>query len=148
MKLSHSDREQKLAPIIAAYKNMPFLWAAHDCVLFAARCVDAQIGTFLESLIQRDFRYNGPIQAMRLVTEAGGWEPLVSRYLGASVPPERIEFGDVVLGRAQPPFERTSLLGVCDEELFIAPGSMQLEFLPMENAIRGWKLESIPLRIG
>ena len=147
MKLPHDIRQKKLSPIIEAYRNMPFLWAAHDCVLFAARCVDVQIGTFLENLIQRDFRYNNAIQAVRLVKEAGGWEPLVSQFLGPSVPPEQLEFGDVVLGRNLPPFERTSLVGVCDEELFVAPGTQRLEWLPMRNAALGWKLENIPVRI-
>jgi hypothetical protein len=148
VKLSHNEREAKLSPVVEAYRNVPFMWAAHDCVLFAARCVDAQIGTFLENLIQRDFRYSGAVQAVRLVKDAGGWEPLISRYLGNAVPTERLEFGDIVLGRAPPPFERTSLLGVCDEELFIAPGTLHLEWLPMSDAILGWKLENIPRRIG
>lgn len=148
MKLAHNIRQKKLSPIIEGYRNVPFMWAAHDCVLFAARCVDAQIGTFFENLIQRDYRYTSAIQALKVVKEAGGWDPLVSSLLGPSVPPEQLEFGDVVLGRAPVPFERTSLLGICDEELFIAPGTLHLEWLPMRDAILGWKLENIPLRIG
>lgn len=147
MKVPHSVREQKLAPVVEAYRNMPFLWAAHDCVLFAARCVDAQIGTFLENLIQRDYRYSSAIEAVRIVKEAGGWEVLVSKLLGPPVPAERLEFGDVVLGHAPEPNERTSLLGICDEELFMAPGIHRLDWLPMSHATLGWKLESVPLRI-
>lgn len=146
MILSHDDRQALLAPVIEGYRQVPFVWKLHDCVLLAARCVDAQIGTRLEWNIQRDYHYTGAIAALRIVIEAGGWEPLISRYLGSSVPPAEIEFGDVVLGHANPPFERSSLLGICDEELFIAPGSMRLEWLPMSNAIMGWKLENIPRR--
>ena len=146
MMLSHDARQALLAPVIEGYRRTPFVWQMHDCVLLAARCVDAQIGTRLESNIQRDFHYNGPVAALRIVIEAGGWEPLITRYLGPSVPAAQIQFGDVVLGHANPPFERTSLIGICDEELFIAPGSEHLEWLPMSHAMMGWRLENIPRR--
>lgn len=143
MKVDADMRFARLAPVIEAYRKVPFLWTVHDCVLFAARCVDAQLDTRIETFIQRDYRYEGPISALRIVKNAGGWEPLVSRYLGPSVGAEELEFGDVVLGHPEAPFERTSLLGICDEELFIAPGTFDLEWLPMTNALRGWKLERI-----
>jgi hypothetical protein len=146
MTISHDERQARLAPVIEGYRRTPFTWQVHDCVLLAARCVDAQIGTRLECNIQRDFHYTGPVAALRIVKEAGGWEPLISRYLGPSVVPSELEFGDVVLGHANPPFERTSLIGICDEELFIAPGSECLQWLSMKNAIMGWKIENIPCR--
>ena len=83
---------------------------------------------------------------MRIVKEAGGWESLIGRYFGQSVPAEQLEFGDVVLGHPQPPFERTTLLGICDEELFMAPDSEGLAWLPMANALRGWKIADIAKR--
>lgn len=137
-------RFARLSSVIETYRKVPFLWSVHDCVLFAARCVDAQLDTRMETFIQRDFRYEGPVSAVRIVKHAGGWESLVTRYLGPAVGPEELVFGDVVLGHPHAPFERTSLLGICDEELFIAPGTFALEWLPMKNAIRGWKLDRIP----
>lgn len=138
-------RFARLSPIIETYRRIPFLWSVHDCVMFTARCVDAQIDTRLETFIQRDFRYDGPVSALRVLKKAGGWEPLISRYLGPSVPPEELEFGDPVLATNAPPMERTELMGICDEELLIAPGPFQLEWLPMKHAIRGWKLDRIPV---
>jgi hypothetical protein len=137
-------RYARLSPIIETYRRLPFAWSIHDCVLFAARCVDAQLATQFETFVQRDFKYEGPVSALRIVKDAGGWEPLISRYLGPSVGPEQLTFGDVVLGHNEPPRERTTLMGICDEELFIAPGAFELEWLPMTNAIRGWKLDRIP----
>lgn len=137
-------RYARLTPIIETYRRVPFLWSVHDCVLFAARCVDAQLDTRLETFVQRDFKYEGPVSALRLIKQAGGWEPIISRYLGPSVGPEELTFGDVVLGKNVPPFERTCLTGVCDEELFMAPGPFELEWLHMTNALRGWKLDRIP----
>lgn len=143
MTLTLDRRQSLLAPVIAGYRKTPFAWAIHDCALFAARCVDAQLGTHFESNIMRDYHYDTPMAAIRIVQQAGGWEPIISRYMGPSVAPDQIEFGDVVLARAPEPFERTSLLGICDEELIIAPGSESLEWQPMAYALRGWKLENV-----
>jgi len=146
MILSHDERQARLTPVIEGYRSTRFAWEIHDCVLFAARCVDAQLGTRLEANIQRDYHYTGPVSALRIVMAAGGWEPIITRYLGPSVPSTELQFGDVVLGHARPPFERTTLLGICDEELIIAPGSQCLTWLPMSHALQGWKLENIPCR--
>lgn len=137
------EREARLRGVVETYRNIPFTWTVHDCVLFAARCVDAQIGTRFEYNIQRDYKYVGATSALRIVIEAGGWENLVRRYLGPSVPAEQLEFGDVVLGHSVPPFERTTLVGICDEELFIAPDTNGLSWLPMSNAIVGWRIADI-----
>lgn len=144
MKIDADMRYARLSPIIETYRRIPFLWSVHDCVLFVARSIDAQLDTKFETFIQRDFKYEGPVSALRILKSAGGWEPLISRYLGPSVGPEELEFGDPVLGKNVPPFERTQLLGICDEEVFMAPGTFELEWLPMKNAIRGWKLDRIP----
>lgn len=137
------ERENRLRAVVDTYRRTPFAWTTHDCVLFAARCVDAQLGTRFEYNIARDYQYEGPISALRIVVAAGGWEALVTRYLGASVKAEKLEFGDVVLGHGPPPFERATLLGICDEELFMAPDTEALSWLPMSNAILGWKIADI-----
>lgn len=140
------DRESRLRLVVENHQKMPFAWAIHDCVLFAARCIDAQLGTQFEVDIQRDFSYDGPIAAIRIIAQAGGWEPLISRYLGPSVPAHALEFGDVLLGHAPEPYEHTTLVGVCDEELFMAPDFRGLTWLPMTNALMGWKLRDIANR--
>jgi hypothetical protein len=140
------EREARLRAVVETYKNIPFTWSVHDCVLFAARCVDAQIGTRFEYNIPRDYKYEGPISALRIVAEAGGWEKLIGRYLGPSVTPDRLEFGDVVLGHPHAPFERSTNMGICDEELFMAPDTDGLSWLPMSNALMGWKIADIARR--
>lgn len=140
---TREEREARLRAVVEAYRKTPFAWNAHDCVLFAARCVDAQLGTRFEGNIRRDYRYEGAVSALRVVAEAGGWEKIIGRYLGPSVAPEKIEFGDVVLGHGPPPFDRSTMIGVCDEELFMAPDNEGLAWLPMSYAIMGWKLSDI-----
>jgi hypothetical protein len=141
-----AEREARLRGVVETYRYIPFTWNVHDCVLFAARCVDAQIGTRFEYNIQRDYKYEGPISAVRIVKEAGGWEKLIERYLGPPVQVDRLEFGDVVLGHSYPPLEDTTMLGICDEELFMAPDIEGLSWLPMSNALAGWKISEIAQR--
>lgn len=140
------EREGRLRAVVETYRHTPFAWTVHDCVLFAARCVDAQLGTRFEYNIPRDYQYDGPISALRIVIQAGGWENLIGRYLGPAVPATELSFGDVVLGHSVPPFERTTLVGICDEELFMAPDSEGLVWLPMSYALTGWKLADIAAR--
>lgn len=140
------EREGRLRAVVETYRHERFMWTVHDCVLFAARCVDAQLGTRFEYNIPRDYKYDGAISALRIVVQAGGWEKLIGRYLGPSVSPSELTFGDVVLGHPQAPFERTTLVGICDEELFMAPDSEGLVWLPMANALMGWKLSDIAQR--
>lgn len=144
MKLTPDQRQLLLAPVIDGYRKTPFAWALHDCALFAARCVDAQLHTRFEWNILRDYHYESAISAVRIVKEAGGWEPIITRYMGPSVPAESLGFGDVVLAHGPEPFERTSLLGICDEELIMVPGFAGLEWQPMSYALLGWKLENVP----
>jgi hypothetical protein len=141
--MTADERQQRLAPIVERYRNAPFAWSEHDCALFAARCVDAQLATRFEANIQRDYRYSEPAAALLIIKAAGGWEPIISRYLGPSVPPAELEFGDVVLAHAPAPYERTFLLGICDEERFMAPDTLGLAWVPMQNAVMGWSLKNI-----
>jgi hypothetical protein len=144
--MSYGEREDRLRAVVENYRNTPFEWTVHDCVLFAARCVDAQIGTRFEHHIRRDYTYTNAISALRVVIEAGGWEKIIGRYLGPSVTPSQIEFGDVVLGHSTVPFERTTLVGICDEEMFMVPDTNGLYWLPMSHALMGWKIADIAKR--
>lgn len=144
--MSYGEREDRLRAVVENYRNIPFQWSVHDCALFAARCVDAQLGTRFEQNIQRDYNYSNAITSLRIVVEAGGWEKIVGRYFGPSVTPEKLGFGDVVLGHSTPPFERTTLLGICDEEMFMVPDTNGLYWVPMSHAIMGWKIPEIAKR--
>lgn len=144
--MSYGAREDRLRAVVENYRYTQFTWSVHDCALFAARCVDAQLGTRFETNIQRDYQYTSAVTALRIVIAAGGWEKLISRYLGPHVSPEQLEFGDVVLGHSMPPFDRTTLLGICDEEYFMAPDSDGLSWLSMSQAITGWRLKDIAAR--
>lgn len=136
------DRETRLRVVVERYRHAPFEWGEHDCVLFAARCLDAQRGdTLLEDRLRHEYRYRTALDAVRLVRAAGGWEPLICEFMGESVAVESLVLGDLVLGhgaRGGRRDETVTALGVCDEELFMAPGERGLAWLPMSYALRGW----------
>lgn len=133
------DREECLRRIVDAWRRVPFEWGHHDCVLFAARCVDAQCGSDFEKRIRAEFRYDTALEALRLVKDNGGFEGVVTRFLGPAVPVEQLEFGDVVLGRGPAQFADTIALGVHDDDHFMVPDNQRLAWLPMKFAIKGWK---------
>lgn len=144
--MSYGEREERLKTVVENYRHVPFAWASHDCVLFAARCVDAQLGTHFEANIFRDYRYSNAISALRIVVSGGGWEAIIGRYLGPPVPAAQVEFGGVVIGHALEPFEATTLVGICDEEMFMAPDTNGLTWLPMSRATMGWNIIDIARR--
>jgi len=135
-------RLDRLGAVINRYRNEPFSWRGHDCVLFAARCVDAQCGTKFEQSIYSDYGfYDSPLSAARLISASGGFETMISRYLKAPVEVDQLRIGDVVLARS--PNLNTICLGICDEEYLIAPDFSRLAWVSMSHAIKGWK---IPLK--
>lgn len=126
--------------VVERFRSRPFEWAAADCKSFACAFVDAWAGTDFGARLEQDLpRYLTAIEAIRIIHGAGGWVKIISKYLGDPVDPRSAEFGDVVLGRGAPPFEASQLLGICDEELFMAPGALGLTWLPMSNALQVWK---------
>lgn len=132
--------EEAAARVVEEFRHRPFAWGSSDCKTFAARFVDARTGSdFLRKLEEALPPYMTPLQAIHIVKAAGGWEPLITSYLGEPVPLEQAEFGDVVLTAGAPPFERSRLLGICDEELVMAPAALGLVWLPMSCALKVWK---------
>lgn len=128
----------KEAGVVERYRNASFEWGHVDCFRFAASFVDARCGTNWLWTLQSELIYSDAVSALRVIAQAGGWEAIVTRYLGPPIPLNEVQFGDVVLGRANPPLERTVALGICDEEYFMAPGALGLVWFPMSNATRGW----------
>ena len=132
------ERERRLSPVVERYRFSPFEWGRHDCVLFAARCVDAQCGSRFEQRIRSEFRYTTAMEALRLIKQSGGFESVVTQFLGPMVPPGELELGDVVLGRGPGQFADCVALGICDEESFMVPDHQGLAWLSMNLARGGW----------
>ena len=140
--------EAAAARVVAKYRHAPFDWGTTDCLHFIAEFLDARLDTsYLHRVSMELPFYQDARSAIAVVASFGvganpidAWEAAVTHFLGAPCPIGEVEFGDVVLGRASPPQERTVALGICDEEMFMAPGNQGLVWMPMRpNAVRGWK---------
>ena len=137
-----SANEQAARRVVERFRHARFEWGQIDCRIFAASFVDARCGTdWLRTLDRELPLYHDDFSAVKVVTAAGGWENIVTQFLGAPVPISEAEFGDVILGHGNPPLERAAALGICDEEYFMAPGPRGLVWLPMSNALACWKCQ-------
>lgn len=137
-----TPNEDAARRVVERFRKVRFEWGVFDCRIFAAAFVDARCGTDWERKLNRELpMYHDALSAVRVVKAAGGWENIVTEFLGPPVPTNEAEFGDVILGHANPPLERTVALGICDEEYFMAPGDNGLVWLPMSNALRCWKCQ-------
>lgn len=86
--------EQRLAQASAALRRERFDWPAHNCGLAVATALEAACGRDLAA----DLRplCSGPLGAMRLLRDAGGWGPLLERAGFAEIPVAMARRGDVV----------------------------------------------------
>lgn len=132
--------QEEADAVVEEFRHRRFEWAKADCKSFACAFVDALTGSDFSARLARDLPpYATAVEAINALKVAGGWEVIITKYLGEPVDLNLAAFGDVVLGHGNPPFERSRMLGVCDEELFMAPGALGLEWLPMSNALKVWK---------
>jgi len=132
----HADWPQRLALYLQGREKSPFAWGANDCCTFAADAVIAMTGK--DAMRALRGRYTSERGAARLIKQAGGLEPLVSRYLGE--PLARIAMagrGDVVL---MPNPERGPCLAICVGTDAAAAGVEGTILFPMSVALAAWKV--------
>lgn len=140
--------EEAAALVVERYRHAKFEWGLIDCLHFASDFVDARLGTdYLHRIEAALPPYHSAIEAIRMMHALAppgaepleAWDRLVTGFVGPSAPVSEAAFGDVVLGHDDPPQERCLILGICDEEKFMAPSAHGLVWLNMSNALRVWK---------
>lgn len=130
---------EQLEPLLKRYRSEPFEWGVNDCVLFTARCIDAQLGGYSYlNLVSELYRYMTFRQAYRMMINLGGLEAATSHHLGEPTNWARLENGDVVLGRAMD--RDVQLLGVLYNQGFLTTGPLGIVTMSMDYALKGWKL--------
>jgi hypothetical protein len=126
-------------PVIARYIREPFKWGEHDCALFTARCVDAQLGgATYERLIQEYYHYDNVRKAYRIMIGLGGLERVVSIHLGNAVVWSQLPPGSPLIGRAVD--RDVPLLGVVHNNGFVTATHNGLITLPFDFAVKGWDI--------
>lgn len=124
-----------IAELFRQYHRTPFRMGSHDCVLWCARCIDAQRGTQYEARIKEDFGSPTGLQACRIVRQAGGLVPLVERWLGPMTSWMNVEQGGLIALRVRKVIE---IVGIVEPNGALTAGRHGLILIPYDHAIGGW----------
>lgn len=122
-----------LSQYIEDCRKKPFKWGENDCILFAAKCIEALTG---ENLYDPYLVYNDEIGANDLVKYNGGLSEIVKKHLG---PGHRDHMkairGDLVMMKIN-----GETIGIVDDSgesiLFVGPDG--LKRFPLKSAWRIW----------
>jgi hypothetical protein len=118
--------------------HRPFEWGVHDCLLFAASCVEAVSGD--DPAIEYRGTYSTALAAYRIIDDAGGFDALIDSCLGVDrVHINLAQRGDVVSRTDEK--SRTSA-GVCVGAVYVFTGPSGLVFLPKQECnISAWRIK-------
>ena len=123
--------ESRLAEAIARAKAEPFIWGAHDCVLWAASAVEATTG--VDYMADFRGRYKSAAGAARLIKREGPTlaEAVDKRF--ARVPACRAQRGDLLLAQ--------KALGICDGAIgwFVTP-DQGLQRVKVRDCEAAWRV--------
>lgn len=134
MKLSRrNDWPERLAAFIDGRRHQPFAWFANDCATFFRDAIEAmtdtRIGTDWEG-------YGSATGAAKRIQKAGGMRELALALGLEDKPLGLCSRGDVVLAQ----MEGREIFGVCaGNGHWCAPGTEQLEFRPMTEAVAAFE---------
>jgi hypothetical protein len=126
--------------LILESNTAPFVWGEHDCVMFAAKAIDAQYELGVVAYIKANLAYSNEGEAIDIIEEHGDLEGLVTEVLGVgAIPPALLTVGDVVLYEyGIPGFQHA--LAVHDGHQILSPAKVGLTYLHMTRALKGWRL--------
>jgi hypothetical protein len=128
------DWPERLAAYIEARRARAFVWGEHDCALFAADWVHEATGRDPAAALRDTYQTAG--EAARILHRHGGLARIAGEVLTEWLTPRMAGRGDVALvenaGR--------EALAIVDGAHLIGPGPAGLTFLPLEHALRAWKV--------
>lgn len=91
------DWQSRLSTVVSAAARRPFAWGTHDCVHFAAACVEAVTGVPPLNALRGAVVWRDERSALRALERGGGLAALAAQCLGAEVSPGLARPGDVGL---------------------------------------------------
>lgn len=134
--IRREDWPERLAAAIDAARELPFAWGEHDCLMFAANCVQAMTGE--DPAV--DFRktYRTARGAAWTVARAGGMRVGADARLGERVLVLRAQRGDVVLVELD---NERQAYGICVGATVACPCEAGgVAFISMERARCAWRV--------
>lgn len=126
---------------IEANRETRFSWGVHDCLLWAASCVEAITGEDPAGELRGS--YSDPLAAYRIIKAAGGFEQLVeSRIAGGASARTNVNLamrGDIVTTTDS---KGRMAAGVCDGAHGVFPGPLVLTFIRRnELNPKAWRVD-------
>ncbi len=125
---------EKLDQVITEHRAMPFAWGSNDCALFCADCVLAITGT--DYAANWRGRYASALGSVRLLNKAGGSLERVIDGLFEAIPQQFLQRGDIALFNVG----NGETIGICLGAQIAAPGHGGLEFIPLRECRKGWRV--------
>lgn len=130
------DWQSRLATVMREAQARPFAWGTHDCVTFAAACVQAVTGR--DAIADVRTQWADERAALRMLADGGGLLELVQGRLGEQLAsPALAQPGDVGLclqdGRPG--------LCVCGGVNWHMPAEQGLATLDSTQVLRAWRCE-------
>lgn len=130
MRLQHW--ELAFEAFIDARRNVPFVWGANDCALFAADAVQTITGR--DPALHGLRAHRTSKQALRALARHGGLEGIATQALGAPRPACQACVGDVVLVTVG----KRDCLAICNGGTALGPSAGGLVAVDMSAARMSW----------
>jgi len=113
-------------------------WGVHDCVTFAADCVEAMTGS--DPIADLRGHWRGPVSARRIMTEEGAdtLGDLAAQRL-PEIAPSLAQRGDIVLCKGDGDSDE-EFLAVCQGHTAVGPAANGLIHVPMAQAKRAYRV--------
>lgn len=133
--MKRADWVEQMWRVISESHSQPFVWAEHDCCLFAAKVLDAMHGTgWVDEL---HACYHDYTSAMQYIEAEGGVEASITRRFGEPVAGWKARRGDLVL-------VETVIghgAGICTGHSIAAAGHHGLTYLPLSLGLKAWMID-------
>lgn len=130
-----TSRDLILANYIKEYKDTPFVWGEHDCILFAAKAYKALTGV---DYYTKYLPYSSEDEAMKILKENGGVMGIISKNLGPGLRNiKKAQRGCPVVLK-----NKYKMCGIIsgDGVSIIAPGDKGLVYRPLSEGIAFWRI--------
>ncbi len=126
------DAAARLQQLVLARLGARFAWGVHDCALWAADAIQAQLGTDPAQDLRG--RYRTQLGALRLLAPLGGLHGVATAVLGDPLrSPLLACVGDVGL-------TRQGALAVCAGETWLVATRQGMGNLPLPDAAKAWRV--------
>jgi len=118
---------------------VPFAYGVHDCVLWAAYCIDQMCDTTHVQRIGETFNYHDEDAANAVIMTGGGLAKLISEWLGGQEPisAKRAAPGDVVLARNE---DGKPIVGIVLGHNIVVPGPTGVIAIPYSAGVLAWRV--------